>query len=228
MLKGRAGIQRILDATDGELRSRGFVLECIRQVGIRYQDWPGLAPFGDCTNPVDYGVVQIPTEFADYLMLVGASRPSSAIEIGVHHGATAYLAAAYFYRLNNQHVYTAVDVRDEFADFDHFKDLLPIVKAAPATSGHFAGRAFDIAFIDGDHSYDGSRLDWLNVGRSSRIVAFHDINGAEYDAQNGGIRRTWSELKLEHRATRTILEISHHSQWMGIGVVFNCQPVWSD
>ncbi len=225
IVKGRVGIQRILEASNAEIGSRSFLLDCIRQVGIRYQDWRGLAPFSDYMNSVDYGIIQIPTEFADYLMMAGASRPSTAIEIGVFRGATAYIAAAYFYRLNKNHQYVAVDVIDDYTDFDYFKDLLPITKAAPCTSGEFAGERFDVAFIDGDHSYDGSRTDWLNVGRSSGFVAFHDINGAEYDSQNGGIRRTWSELKLEYRATRSIMEISHCSNWMGIGLILNRSPI---
>ena len=222
----RAAIHSIIAASDSDLRDRRFLLDCVRQVGIIYQDWDGLAPFTGYVNPVDYGLIQIPTEFVDYLMLTGASRPTTAIEIGVFRGVSTYVAAAYFYRLNKHHSYTAVDICDHLVDFDYFKDILPIIKAAPATSGHYAGRGFDLAFIDGDHSYDGSRKDWLNVGRSSGIVGFHDINGAEYDDQNGGIRRLWKELKLEYRFTCPVLEISHHPHWMGIGVIFNTPPPW--
>ena len=224
--KARAAIHRILDASDAEIRDRAFILGCIRQVGIIYQDWPGLATFTRYTNATPYGLIQIPTEFADYLLLAGASKPTKAIEIGVFRGASAYVSAAYFYRLNTEHTYVAVDVVDHLVDFDYFKDVLPITKAAPSTSGEYAGTGFDLALIDGDHSYDGSRIDWLNVGQSSSVVAFHDINGSEYDGLNGGVRRTWNELKLEYRHSRSILEISHHPGWMGIGVLFNRQPAW--
>ena len=219
--RARSAVHRILDADEAALHDRSFLLSCVLQSGLAYKDWRGLAAFTEAMNPVDYGMLQVPTEYTDYLLFAGASRPASAIEIGVYRGATAYFAAAYLSRLNPGLVYTAVDVVDQLVDFEYFAAILPIVKAAPATSGHFAGQSFDLAFIDGSHSYDDSRRDWLHVGRSSSVVAFHDINGAEYDSENGGIRRTWAELKLQHRTTRTILEISHVSGWMGIGMVFN-------
>ncbi len=224
--RARSAIHRILDASEAELRDRSFLLSCVLQSGLAYKDWRGLAAFTEAMNPVDYGMLQVPTEFADYLLLAAAGRPASAIEIGVYRGATAYFAAAYLSRLNPDLVYTAVDVVDHLVDFDYFAAILPIVKAAPATSGHFAGQSFDLAFIDGSHTYDDSRRDWLHVGRSSSVVAFHDINGAEYDSENGGIRRTWAELKLQYRTTRTIIEVSHVSGWMGIGMVFNTGAPW--
>ena len=224
--KLRAAIHRILDASDDEIRDRAFILSCIRQVGITYQDWEGMTAFTSYINPAPVGLIQIPTEFADYLLLTGTSRPATAIEIGVFRGASAYISDAYFFRLNKRHSYTAVDICDDLADFDYFRNLLPIVKAAPSTSGRYAGQSFDLAFIDGDHSYDGSRVDWLNVGRSSAVVGFHDINGPEYQALNGGVRRTWNEVKLEYRHTCSIFEISHHPAWMGIGVIFNARPPW--
>ena len=224
--KARAAIHRILEASDDEIRDRTFILGCIRQVGIAYQDWEGMAAFTSYINPAPVGIIQIPTEFADYLLLAGASRPATAIEIGVSRGASAYLSAAYFFRLNRQHSYIAVDIRDDLVDFEYFSSILPIVKAAPSTSACYAGRSFDLAFIDGDHSYDGSRIDWLNVGRSSAVVGFHDINGPEYQPLNGGVRRTWNEVKLEYRHSCPIFEISHHPAWMGIGVIFNSRPPW--
>ena len=226
IVRARQAIDRVLQVDEALLHDREFVLSCVLQMGLAYNDWRGLAPFTDAMNAVDYGMLQIPTEFTDYLLLAGASRPATAIEIGVYRGSTAYLAAAYLSRLNPGLRYTALDLVDNLVDFDHYAAILPIVKAAPATSGHFAGQTFDLAFIDASHTYDDSRRDWLHVGRSSRVVAFHDINGAEYDGENGGIRRTWAELKLHYRASRPIVEISHVPHWMGIGVIFNGQAPW--
>lgn len=223
--KGRAGIARILSASDDEIRNRKFLLECVCDIGIGYQDWHGLSPFTKYHNSSSYGIQQIPTELVDYLLIAGASRPKTVAEVGVFRGGTSYVSAAYFYRLNKDLSYTLIDVRDELVDYSYFASVLPLEKAVPMTSGHFVGKHFELVFIDADHSYDGSRIDWLNVGRYADVAAFHDINAAEYDSWNGGIRRNWNELKLEYRMDRPIIEISHHPSWMGIGLIFNNRSV---
>ncbi|MCW2317755.1 hypothetical protein M2322_003319 [Rhodoblastus acidophilus] len=223
--KGRDGLARILAASDAEIHDRRFLLDCVCQIGIAYQDWQALSPFTRFINSTSYGIVQIPTELVDYLMIAGKFRPETVAEVGVFHGGTAYISAAYFYRLNKNLRYTLIDICDSLFDYDYLSSVLPLDLQIPKTSGDFIGRHFDLAFIDADHGYDGSRIDWLNVGRHAGVAAFHDIDGAEYDGLNGGIRRTWNELKLEYRMDRPIIEVSHHPSWMGIGMIFNDRAV---
>lgn len=53
-----------------------------------------------------------------------------------------------------------------------------------------AARApFDLVFIDGDHTYDAVRADWLNYGPMGKVVVFHDI---EHDDDP---RRLWLEIR---------------------------------
>jgi predicted O-methyltransferase YrrM len=79
------------------------------------------------------------------------------------------------------------------------------------------GHELDFLFIDGDHSYEGVREDFMMYSplvREGGLIAFHDI------AESGGSRevhRLWSELKpnYEHK------EFIHKdgSGAMGIGVL---------
>src|SRR5215468_6436820 len=48
---------------------------------------------------------------------------------------------------------------------------------------------YDVVFIDGDHSAEGVRQDWIRFGRLGRIVGFHDILGHQ-----PGSSEVWREL----------------------------------
>lgn len=74
--------------------------------------------------------------------------------------------------------------------------------------------------IDGDHSFDGAQSDLLNLGLfATKLIAFHDIHGHEFDHLNGGVSRLWNEFRIAQREKMTVLEFSHHTRpWMGIGL----------
>ena len=217
---GRRAIQRILDASQSELDDRRFLLDCLRQFGIRYQDWFPLAAFSDFTNPTEFGPIQVPTEFIDYLILAGRFRPRTVIEVGVYTGGVATFSAAYLLRKNPNLEYTVVDIHNFYQDLDYYSSILPIRAAIPASSQDFYGQAFDLAFLDADHRYDCVKQDWLNIGRFAGVTALHDIR----DRDTGGTHRFWLELKAAMRLDATMLEIAHvpekEGDWMGIGMVF--------
>lgn len=79
------------------------------------------------------------------------------------------------------------------------------------------GGPYDAVLIDGDHSYEAVRRDWLTYG-DARLVAFHDIDGEGYSSRQGDaveVPRLWSEIKRVRKHT----EIIGRERGMGIGVI---------
>ena len=50
----------------------------------------------------------------------------------------------------------------------------------------------DLIFVDGDHSYEAVRADYLNYKDKCKFMAFHDIAGLR-DCE--GVRKLWKEIK---------------------------------
>ena len=79
------------------------------------------------------------------------------------------------------------------------------------------GHELDFLFIDGDHTYEGVREDFLmysQLVREGGLIAFHDV------AESGGSRevhRLWSELKPNYQHEEFIHETGRGA--MGIGVL---------
>lgn len=81
------------------------------------------------------------------------------------------------------------------------------------------GSLADLVFIDGDHSYDGVRVDfeaYRTLVRPGGVVAFHDIVDTAFMRGFGhGVYRFWQELK----PTVNTFEFCVGGDWGGIGAV---------
>lgn len=220
IVASRAAVRLILEASSEQLASRDFLLAAVRRMGIPFNTWPGFACFQDYMNSTRIGLIQIPTEYVDFLLALRRYELTTFCEIGVNTGSFSVLTAAYLLRTSGLREYHCVDVADSFIDRAHFTSVLPLHLHVPANSADLAGRAFDGVFIDGDHSYHWVKMDFLNVGAAARVCALHDIKATEYNGLDGGVVRYWAELRQTYRAQCGILEISHASpDWMGIGVM---------
>lgn len=142
------------------------------------------------------------------------------------YGGTFIFTTEFLSRFNNLSLCIAVDVIDQ-------KNLLSYIRQQPnyyqyvKTNSHFESfrnwisqLIFYLVFIDGDHSYEGVKSDFLLIKDHSRIIAFHDISSDSVP----GVREFWNEVKLNysheyevHEFTQQYSEIEN--EFMGIGVL---------
>jgi predicted O-methyltransferase YrrM len=79
----------------------------------------------------------------------------------------------------------------------------------------------DFAFIDGDHTYEGVKADFLDYGplvRPGGLIAFHDILPRP-DMPSIQVDRFWQEIKTQYQ-TRELIGSDESGRQIGIGLLF--------
>lgn len=143
---------------------------------------------------------QYPNQFGPYLAFIAslAERINTYIEVGCRHGGTFVTHVEILKVLNdNFSQAVAVDIIEcppllktykrgnKMADFKNMNSLSDEYKEFVSKSH------WDLAFIDGDHSYEGVKADAENIRPYSSIQVFHDIAN---DACPGVVQY-WGEIK---------------------------------
>lgn len=220
-------IRRIRVAASDDLRSLDWLVDVIRGVGL-VPIPEGESAYGDEAehlNSSQQGVIQLPREFARWLLLLSEHPIATYLEIGCFNGASASLATAYLQRFNpNLHTVT-IDIWPGFTFYDEVRQLgLPLQYEVPCTSFDLRDRQpFDAVFIDGDHQFDWAWADYRNVGRTAKICGLHDVNNAPYrELPWGGVCGVWELIRREEDGPEVeFLELFEHptEDVMGIGVV---------
>lgn len=190
-------LREILLATDEQVTEFSWMLEKVKGYGI----YPGKGiEEGYLTK---WSLQQDPYEFAMfccYLAKMGIEAPfATAMEIGCFRGRSSYFICAVLARNNEDLQYDMVDICDRLDSFEEFQEILPgLVKRIPMTSDNFRGKEYDFVFIDGNHTYEGSIKDYINVGQfAKRVIVFHDIYVKSYrtkESYHGGVPKTWDEV----------------------------------
>jgi len=175
----------------------------------------------DFINASQQGLIQLPREFAHWLLLAAERRPATYLEIGCFNGATACIATAFLQRFNSAFAATTIDLWPTFVFHHLVGDLIPLSYVVGKTSYEFRNQAFDAVFIDGDHSFEWAWADYQNVGRSAGVCALHDVRNAPYrEMPMGGVCGVWELLRREEAQDAKFVEIFEHPsrEIMGIGV----------
>ena len=183
---------------------------------------------------------QIPAEITAFLQMLEAERPQTVLEIGTAGGGTLFLLTRV---AAPDALLVSVDLKHGQYGGGHPRWRVPLYRSFareaqrvelvagdshdPRTQDHVRrlldGRALDLLFIDGDHSYEGVSQDFTDYStlvRAGGLVAFHDIvpGGPGKHGDPGGVPTFWSELKSTYS---DVTELVEDWEWgsCGIGIV---------
>jgi Methyltransferase domain len=143
---------------------------------------------------------QLPNQFAPYLIEVARHGVRRYLEIGVRHGGSFTATVEYLSRVGELEEAVAVDI---FA----VPALLPYPLHQPSVrlmqadtqTDRFAAwvqrhPGFDLAFIDGVHTYEGCRHDFETLRPRARMIALHDISNHIEPA----VGQVWTDIRREY------------------------------
>jgi len=169
-------------------------------------------------------ISQYESEFSQLLSLYKKhmKQDSRAMEIGTHYGGTLYHflkeAPKYSFVLSvddyhiNSHLYEWWVPKD--VDFKWIKGKSQDVKTTKEIK--FLG-PYDFIFIDGGHSLNDVKQDWLTAFNNINpggIIAFHDI----LPHPNSEVYILWNDI-AKHLSTEAYID-NPDQDGCGIGVVF--------
>ncbi len=161
-----------------------------------------------------FGIQQKKEEYLGLLRKIG--RCDHILEIGCYTGGSTigFLEIA-------KHVTTITlehfpQHGDILRSYNNWR-LIVANSRNPEVMPRIKGVMYDLVFIDGDHTHEGSLLDYKDYGILGNAVAFHDIIASEgHAAQKCFVSKTWQSI------TGDKIELQDGEyDWGGIGLVFN-------
>jgi predicted O-methyltransferase YrrM len=150
---------------------------------------------------------QYPNQFSKYLSTLRGLAPRSYIEIGCRWGGTFAVTVEYLSRFGSLEHAVAVDLEaTSVIEYVHMSGRNVTFVRADSTGQEFADwladKRFDVAFIDGDHSYQGVSRDFASCAPIASILVFHDICSHAVP----GVAVFWMELKAMYSDTYDFFE----------------------
>ena len=165
------------------------------------------------------GIWQEPSQFASLISFLTNQKINSYCEIGTFQYWSFVLICAALTR--NTENLQAVGIDNLH---NPPSQIIKILKKLNVNHTHHTmdsscikDQAFDLVFIDADHSYQGVKTDWINIGQFSKICFFHDINDENVknsDRDQDGPRRVFEEIEGAK------ITFTTHNPVMGFGIVF--------
>lgn len=180
--------------------------------------------------------LQVHSEFQRFASVVAGLRPKFVLEIGTCFGGTLFVLS----RLADPTAtIVSVDLPGGKYGGGYQSLRVPLYRQFPGKerklhlirdNSHtletqkkvqqiLGDNKLDLMFIDGDHTYDGVKADfigYLPLVRTGGMIAFHDIADHPKDA-SCEVWRFWNEIKGQYRHEEIIED--RKQGWAGIGIL---------
>ena len=171
---------------------------------------------------------QYPVQLARYLAFLADRDIGSYLEIGCRFGGTFIITVEYLRRFTDLARAVAFDIAPQdimqrYAARTDGVDYKIGDSLAADNVAYFGSRRWDLAFVDGDHSYEGAVSDYRAVKNCSKLIVLHDIVSGACP----GVVRAWGEITATAPASRIFAAVDQYQDvrrrtgqtFLGIGVV---------
>ncbi len=164
-----------------------------------------------------------PQELSWLYNIIEKLKLKNGLEIGVAYGASLLIwerLGGLIVGIDNDGQAKAYGMLERLIEIGEKKNVKLILgdsdnlETIEKAKSYFPDRTLDFLFIDGWHSYEAVKQDYINYSpmvRPGGIIAVHDIVHV-----SAGVKRFWEELKGENKNLR-IEEFNNHN---GIGVIY--------
>jgi cephalosporin hydroxylase len=190
-----------------------------------WQDWKDEPEWQIVNGALKRGSKQYPAELRMMLLFVQTIRPSVVVEVGTDKGGTMWGLA---HMMEPGGLIVSIDLPHDYVNIPGREEMMR--RECPVNSefivgdshsdrtmslleGYLQGRSIDFLFVDGDHSYAGSRMDfdmYSPLIRKGGWMGWHDTNPCI--TKDHGASVVWKEL------TGFKFEFNLFSERCGIGI----------
>lgn len=147
-----------------------------------------------------YGILQRKREWMKFMAYLDAHCPEfdSFLEVGTAGGGTSF----YFNKLFKRG--TSIDLTTCW-NTEKLQSYNPNWQQWVGNANDFVAEQYDFVFIDGDHSYEGVKKDYLHFRDHCKIMAFHDIVASHpINDLFANVKQFWDEVKTKHKSIEII------------------------
>jgi len=183
-----------------------------------------------------FGAIQQRSEIAGLLQILRQNPPKYVCEIGTASGGTLFLLTQV---CRPDSLLLSVDLRLSFerclvhGRFASRRQRIVSIRGdsrTPETLGRVGsllrGHLLDLLFIDGDHSYEGVKADFVSYSplvRPGGLIVLHDIvpdfatrYGKSTGTYTGGVPVFWDEIKTKHNTSELVEDPEQDGYGIGI------------